>query len=469
MTDISKTSFKDYIMVHESVIEDIDRQLEEMMSQKQARDAHVGGMKRAEDETKDSQAKHPKGSKVVLSGNRIATVTGHNGTTVNTDLGDHHMTKVRALKENEEIVESFTVKNAAGKVVHTAYSENAARAKAIELSKSGEKHTSGFDRQAMVKESDDLEHLEEGWKKEDSRSNEKTNRDRVGMAVSAPNGNGTIHVERKRPTFSRLVPYAHEITVKYDDGTISSHPAKSVKMLKTKTSKDLEEATLTHHSADWDNRSTKYNSVKHHGKDGAGADVYTAVHENGHHTALVVKGGKLVASTMEKTSEAIKARAKKAVDSKKTHYWDTPGDSWYNAHRSGGAPKANHVEIHESVFDWRKNMKDAAKKSNTTKTSGGLVNKGTYGSEDHRAPNTVNKPKEKQSVGRPAGAYGGAYKIDKGARDSQEYKDALSAKVRAAKAQGFEDRSYFKDLMNASLLKHAQYLAKKAEVESKNK
>lgn len=267
-------------MVHESVIEDIDRQLEEMMSQKQARDAHVGGMKRAEDETKDSQAKHPKGSKVVLSGNRIATVTGHNGTTVNTDLGDHHMTKVRALKENEEIVESFTVKNAAGKVVHTAYSENAARAKAIELSKSGEKHTSGFGRQAMVKESDDLE---------------------------------------------------------------------------------------------------------------------------------------------------------------------------------------------ESVFDWRKNMKDAAKKSNTTKTSGGLVNKGTYGSEDHRAPNTVNKPKEKQSVGRPAGAYGGAYKIDKGARDSQEYKDALSAKVRAAKAQGFEDRTYFKDLMNASLLKHAQYLAKKADDEAKNK
>jgi hypothetical protein len=392
MTDISKTSFKDYIVVHESVIEDIDRQLEEMMSQKQARDAHVGGMKRAEDETKDSQAKHPKGSKVVLSGNRIATVTGHNGTTVNTDLGDHHMTKVRALKENEEIVESFTVKNAAGKVVHTAYSENAARAKAIELSKTGEKHTSGFDRQAMVKESD-----------------------------------------------------------------------------------DLEEATLTHHSADWDDRSAKYNSVKHHGKDGAGADVYTAVHEYGHHTALVVKNGKLVASTKEKTSEAIKARAKKAVDSKKTHYWDTPGDSWYNAHHSGGAPKANHVEIHEAAFDWGKTKPDVSrffgkgKKSDTKKSEGGLIHKGTYGSEDHRAPNSVNTPKEKQSVGRPAGAYGGAYKIDKGARDSQEYKDALSAKVRAAKAQGFEDRTYFKDLMNASLLNHAKYLAKKADDEAKNK
>jgi hypothetical protein len=286
MTDISKTSFKDYIMVHESVIEDIDRQLEEMMSQKQARDAHVGGMKRAEDETKDSQAKHPKGSKVVLSGNRIATVTGHNGTTVNTDLGDHHMTKVRALKENEEIVESFTVKNAAGKVVHTAYSENAARAKAIELSKTGEKHTSGFDRQAMVKESDDLE---------------------------------------------------------------------------------------------------------------------------------------------------------------------------------------------EAAFDWGKTKPDVSrffgkgKKSDTKKSEGGLIHKGTYGSEDHRAPNSVNTPKEKQSVGRPAGAYGGAYKIDKGARDSQEYKDALSAKVRAAKAQGFEDRTYFKDLMNASLLNHAKYLAKKADDEAKNK
>jgi hypothetical protein len=226
MTDLTKTSFKDYTMIHESVTEEINKRLDEMMSQKQARDAHG------------------------------------------------------------KITESFTVKNAEGKVVHTAYSENAAKAKAAELSKSGEKHTSGFDRQAMVKESDDLE---------------------------------------------------------------------------------------------------------------------------------------------------------------------------------------------EAAFDWGKTKPDTSwltgkgKKSDTKKSEGGLTHRGTYGSEDHRAPNSVNTPKEKRSVGRPAGAYGGAYKIDKGARDSQEYKDALSAKVRAAKAQGFEDRAYFKDIMNASLLKHAQYLAKKAEDESKNK
>lgn len=220
MTDLTKTSFKDYTMIHESVTEEINKRLDEMLARKQA------------------------------------------------------------------MLESFTVKNADGKVVHTTYSENAAKAKAAELSKSGEKHTSGFDRAAMVKESDDLD---------------------------------------------------------------------------------------------------------------------------------------------------------------------------------------------EAAFDWGKTKPDTSwltgkgKKSDTTRTSGGLTNKGTYGSEDHRAPNTVNTPKEKQSVGRPAGAYGAAYKIDKGARDSQEYKDALSAKVRASKAQGFEDRAYFKDLMNASLLKHAQYLAKKADDEAKNK
>jgi hypothetical protein len=53
MTDLSKTSFKDYIMIHELVIQGIDKQLDEMMTQKQSRDAHAGGMKRAEDETKD--------------------------------------------------------------------------------------------------------------------------------------------------------------------------------------------------------------------------------------------------------------------------------------------------------------------------------------------------------------------------------------------------------------------------------
>jgi hypothetical protein len=127
------------------------------------------------------------------------------------------------------------------------------------------------------------------------------------------------------------------------------------------------------------------------------------------------------------------------------------------------------AKLNEAAFDWGKTKPDVSwlhgkgDKSTTKKTDGGLKHTGTYGSETHKAPDKAGKPEEKKSVGRPAGSYGGAYKIDKGARDSKEYKDSLSAKVRAAKAQGFADRAYFKDMMNASLLQHAKNLAKKAE------
>jgi hypothetical protein len=84
---------------------------------------------------------------------------------------------------------------------------------------------------------EESEEIDEGWKKEDPKSQEKTNRDRVGTKVTTPKGSGTIHVERKRPTFSQLAPYAHEITVKHEDGTTSTHPAKSVKMVKESQSK----------------------------------------------------------------------------------------------------------------------------------------------------------------------------------------------------------------------------------------
>jgi hypothetical protein len=66
-------------------------------------------------------------------------------------------TKMRAEYEGK-IEESFTVKNSKGAVVHTAYSENAAKQKVAELSKTGEKHTSGYDREAMVKEDLDEAH-----------------------------------------------------------------------------------------------------------------------------------------------------------------------------------------------------------------------------------------------------------------------------------------------------------------------
>jgi hypothetical protein len=303
------------------------------------------------------------------------------------------------------------------------------------------------------------------------------------------------------------------------------------------------------------NSDVTYTNVKHHGVDGNGSDVYTGTHHNGHQTAIVVHGDKMIATAIHRTADAAHDAAKKAVSTKKKSYWDTPGDSWYNHHASEGkvvkesevirkgkdgrvmmsaamfldkareiankdsnkknkknmagvddthfatARKAilkskgiqeektvkitfkEYKEMHESAeaeidaqiaeltskldeaaFDWGKTKPDVSwlngkGKSTTSHEPGVTRHVGTYGSETHRAPDEKSKPIEKKSVGRPAGAYGGAYKIDKGARDSKEYKDALSAKVRAAKAQGFEDRAYFKDIMNKSLLAHAKKLA----------
>lgn len=71
--------------------------------------------------------------------------------------------------------------------------------------------------------------LTEGWKKENPKSQEKTNRDREGRKVSTPDGPGTVKTEYKIPTFSQMVPYKHEIMVKLDSGESKMFPAKLVK------------------------------------------------------------------------------------------------------------------------------------------------------------------------------------------------------------------------------------------------
>ena len=62
----------------------------------------------------------------------------------------------------------------------------------------------------------------------------------------------------------------------------------------------------------------------------------------------------------------------------------------------------------------------------------------------------VGSSDDKKGVGRPKGEYG-SYKIDKSKRQDPEYKKELSAKVRAAKADGFAARKEFKDLMDKAL------------------
>ena len=74
--------------------------------------------------------------------------------------------------------------------------------------------------------------LDEGWKKENPKSQEKINRDRAGHKVNTPDGPGEVTREHKVPTFSRSVPYSHQVAVKHADGTSKMHPIKSVKFVK---------------------------------------------------------------------------------------------------------------------------------------------------------------------------------------------------------------------------------------------
>ena len=113
-----------------------------------------------------------------------------------------------------------------------------------------------------------------------------------------------------------------------------------------------------------------------------------------------------------------------------------------------------------SPFDWKKTKSEINWKADETgyKDNTGK-HKGTYGSETHVAPSEKNMPKEKKSVGRPVGAYDKNYKIDRSKRDTKEYKDALSAKVRATKADGFAARDEFRKGMDAAIKKHQLKLA----------
>lgn len=122
-----------------------------------------------------------------------------------------------------------------------------------------------------------------------------------------------------------------------------------------------------------------------------------------------------------------------------------------------GISKHHATEVQEatSPFDWKN--QPSAIKWNDDKADNSGVHKGTYGSDSHKAKGD-GTPEEKRGRGRPKGEYG-SYKIDKAKRDDPEYKQQLSAKVRAAKAEGFAARKEFKDSMNAAIKKRQLELA----------
>ena len=78
------------------------------------------------------------------------------------------------------------------------------------------------------------ESVNEGWKKEDPNSNEKTNRDKQGQKVEVKGkGPGVIQYQRRLPTTSKSVPYGEiETIIKLDKGgsiTCKAHEFKVVK------------------------------------------------------------------------------------------------------------------------------------------------------------------------------------------------------------------------------------------------
>lgn len=125
------------------------------------------------------------------------------------------------------------------------------------------------------------------------------------------------------------------------------------------------------------------------------------------------------------------------------------------------SPMINSAEKHmneSSPFDWKKGKSEIDWKSDdkapAQSKEGGTVYKAREGSRNAETGGAA----PKKSVGRPAGEYGG-YKIDKATRDSKEYKDALSAKVRAAKAEGFQVRDEFKKGMTDAIKKRQLEIA----------
>lgn len=122
-------------------------------------------------------------------------------------------------------------------------------------------------------------------------------------------------------------------------------------------------------------------------------------------------------------------------------------------------------EIDEnSPFDWKKKPSEIDWKSKDSdgakQTATGTVYKARETARNAERGGAA----EKKAVGRPAGEYG-SYKIDKATRDDPEYKKALSAKVRAAKAEGLAARSDYKKAMDAAIKKRQLEIAGLSEAQ----
>lgn len=116
------------------------------------------------------------------------------------------------------------------------------------------------------------------------------------------------------------------------------------------------------------------------------------------------------------------------------------------------------VELDEAGFDWSSAARGKLQQIGEPKSNTGVHKARSYGAQDpviddgEKPVKPVKQSTDKKSVGRPAGTYG-SYKIDKASRDDPDYKKQLSQKVMAAKAENFQIRKEFKDLMNAALKK----------------
>lgn len=410
---------------------------------------------------------------------------GKVGSVIKTDNADHHPSKIFPTGKGGHVEAENHMKNV------TSLMKNGKKKEAQEyLNKHGYHNWKPLAEETQ-------QDLDEGWKKERANSQEKTNRDREGHSVTTPHGEGTVRSEHKIPTFSRSVPYSHHVLVKHSDGTTKMHAIKDVKFTKKEK---MEEETMNESEAEM------HADIVHHTTKPIAK--YKALGGDEHFGNRLQSIGKMLAkkhgvpeaemhkkvnahvethfpnesvSSLEEVNDYFKRRkneediisGKKPAKKSKT---PVPSNkekdvSGYMRNTHTGRLESVGENMNETIpfpsfsefidenspFDWKNKKSEidwSGKKGEVKHTDTGLVHKAREGSRNAETGSHA----EKKAVGRPAGSYG-SYKIDKATRDDPEYKKNLSAKVRAAKAEGLAVRGEYKSHMDAAIKKRQLELA----------
>ena len=133
----------------------------------------------------------------------------------------HDLAMQNKMNKEQYTTESFTVKDPSGKVVHTAYSEGEAKRKAEALTaQSGKKHTSDYDRTAMVKTNEATKLSYAQFTKALAEAKKDDDGDESENAPQGEKGEEriTIRADRKMDSIGRKRPINMKNIVKVHDG-----------------------------------------------------------------------------------------------------------------------------------------------------------------------------------------------------------------------------------------------------------